>query len=137
MLRPTLWMVVLLGCSSSDGSIEPPPGVPVYTFAIQSLGDGFGTVRATASRGPELTCVITAGVVAASGCGGDYDSGTVLTLAATNGAGSSFQSWDVTSCGSANPCVVKLAGPLTVGATFSLDAVAASLTVGPRPLISR
>jgi List-Bact-rpt repeat protein len=134
MLRPTLWMVVLFGCSSGGGSIEPPPDVPLYTFAIRSLGDGFGTVRATASTGPALTCVITAGVVAATGCGGSYDSGTVVTLAATNGAGSSFQSWDVTSCGSGNPCAVKLAGSLTVGAAFTLDAVAASVIVSPPPL---
>jgi List-Bact-rpt repeat protein len=131
MLRRTLWMLLLTACSSGGGSIAPPDPPPVYTFAIRSLGDGFGTVRATASTGPALTCVITAGVVSATGCGGSYDSGTVVTLAATNGAGSSFQSWDLTSCGSANPCAVKLVGSLTVGATFTLDPVVASVTVSP------
>ena len=74
-----------------------------------SLG---GTGQGTASSSP-------AGISCGSDCVESYPSGTVVTLSATAGGGSTFAGWNGGGCAGTDLCTLTGNAPVTVSATFT------------------
>ncbi|BDG03922.1 InlB B-repeat-containing protein [Anaeromyxobacter oryzae] len=83
----------------------PPPGR--HALSVQHAGEGDG--RVTSQPG---------GIDCGSACRADYDDGTVVTLTATAGADSRFESWGG-ACSGSGSCVVTVTGDAVVTATFA------------------
>jgi hypothetical protein len=64
-----------------------------------------------------------AGISCPDDCDEPWLAGTVVTLTATPGTGSTFSGWAGGGCSGTAPCRVTLSGPLTVTATFSTTAL--------------
>ena len=93
----------------------------VHTLALVGQGTGSGAVTSQAGLSPAISCVITNGVAAVTGCGGAYPSGTVVTLAALASTGSAFLGWsgpDIT-CPGLSACTVTMDRARTVTASFA------------------
>lgn len=95
---------------------SPPP--PDQTLSVTFAGTGAGSV----SDGASLTC--------SAGCQHQYPQGTVVQLAATSAAGSSFAGWSGGGCSGTGSCVVTMSAAQSVTATFdTIPAVTHLLTV--------
>jgi len=81
-------------------------GVELPTFALTAAlsGSGSGTITA-----PGITCP--------GDCGEQVVTGTVVTVAATPAAGSTFAGWSG-ACGGTGTCAVTMDAPMAVTATF-------------------
>jgi uncharacterized repeat protein (TIGR03803 family) len=88
-----------------------PTGAPTFPLTIAPSGNGSGTVMGNL---PGIDCP--------SACSAFYAPGTVVTLTATAGTGSSFSSWGVAGCTGTGTCKVTTGTAETVVfATFILD----------------
>lgn len=85
---------------------EPPPQ---YTLSITNAGTGSGTVT---SSPVGIDCGLT--------CSSNYDSGTLVTLAATPDDGSSFGGWYSAFCTGIGGCVIPMNSAQSVTSTFVL-----------------
>ncbi|HEY2848516.1 MAG TPA: hypothetical protein VGI97_01465, partial [Gemmatimonadaceae bacterium] len=81
-----------------------------FHLTVATTGNGSGTVTSTDAR---INCGST--------CASDYDAGTVVTLNATPGAGSSFIGWAGGGCSGTGACTVTMAAATTVTAVFTLQ----------------
>lgn len=90
----------------------PPyfPPVPNYPLTITKAGTGQGTVTAP----PSINC--------GTSCTSGYASGNVVTITATQAAGSTFASWSGACSGSTPSCTVTMTAAQTVTATFNVAA---------------
>lgn len=79
---------------------------PLYTVTVGLAGTGTGTVTSAPAG---INCGVT--------CSSSFQSGTVVTLAATPAAGSVFTGWGGACSGNAG-CTLTLAGNQNVTATF-------------------
>ncbi|HEX5962809.1 MAG TPA: hypothetical protein VFY42_03720, partial [Gemmatimonadales bacterium] len=102
-----------------------------FTVKITSgtPGVGSGTVRSQTGLTPAINCVITNGTPATTGCSGQYQAYTVVTLAATPAAGFAFDGWHTPSCGTGT-CQLTAIQNHTVPATFSPLGSSAPATQG-------
>jgi hypothetical protein len=128
LIRPNLRAIVALalllglsGCTTVVGLGWPPfyPPVPNYPLTVTKAGTGQGTVTAP----PSLNCGPT--------CQTGYASGNVVTLTATQAAGSAFASWSGGCTGTATTCQVTMSSAKTVTATFNI--AAGDTTLPPVP----
>ena len=129
MIRPSRLLLLLAllllaasGCTTvttADGRTGravalfwPPfvPPVPNYALTVTKAGSGQGTVTAP----PAINCGST--------CTSGYASGNVVTVTATQAAGSSFASWSGACTGTATTCSVTMNGAKSVTATFNVAA---------------
>jgi uncharacterized repeat protein (TIGR02543 family) len=97
-------------CSSSDGShlvVGAYGGGRIYTLAVNPLACSL-----TVSK-------LGTGTVTLNPPGGTYDSGAVVTLTATAGAGYGFTGWSGNLAGTTNPISIKMNADKTVTATFT------------------
>jgi hypothetical protein len=92
--------------------------VASYTFPNVASNH---SISATFKPAPRYTLNVTAanGAVALSPAGGNYVSGTVVTLTATPNAGYAFGSWSGSATGAANPVSVTMNGNKNVTANFT------------------
>src|SRR5439155_10257753 len=88
-----------------------------YTVALSKTGTGSGTLTSTPTG---LTC--------GTSCSASYPSGTVLTLAATPAADSTFAGWNGGGCSGTDPCTVTLTAATAVTATFTLQTYTVALS---------
>lgn len=86
----------------------PAPAPPAFTLTVVLAGGGSGAV----------TSAPVVGINCPSDCEELYAGGTVVTLRATAGAGSIFAGWSGGGCGGTGDCLVTVAGPTPVTATF-------------------
>lgn len=86
-------------------------------LSVGKLGNGTGSV--TSSPG---------GIVCGATCAYGFDEGTTVTLMATPTTGTSFTGWTGGGCTGTGTCVVTLAGPTSVNATFELAQYALTVT---------
>src|SRR5437773_907927 len=84
------------------------------TLTVNRAGTGSGTAT---SSPPGINCGAT--------CSAAYDSGTVVTLAATPAAGSTFSSWSGCNTVSGTICTVTMTAAKSVTATFNVAVVSA------------
>ena len=87
--------------------------VPTYTLSIAQAGTGSGTVSSSPTG---ISCQPT--------CSASFNQGTIVTLTAAPGAGSTFLGWSG-SCTGTGPCVVTLNSSETVTAAFNLSSATA------------
>jgi hypothetical protein len=87
-------------------------GVNTSAISVTRNGDGTGTVT-DASGG------ITCGDL----CGGDYSTGTSITLTATPDAGSHVVGWSIPGCNTKTVCTFTLTQDTTVNVAFSTTQV--------------
>jgi Divergent InlB B-repeat domain len=80
---------------------------PKHRLTTTTAGTGAGTVSSAPT-----------GTSCGSTCSADYESGTVVTLAAFPAAGSLFAGWDGGGCRGAGSCTVILTAPTTITAIF-------------------
>src|SRR5947209_5983072 len=85
-----------------------------FTLTVNRAGAGSGTAT---SSPPGINCGAT--------CSAAYDSGTVVTLAATPAAGSTFSSWSGCNTVSGTICTVTMTAARSVTATFNVAVVSA------------
>ena len=118
-----LSVCVLIGCGHHDASSPPP--IQQYAVSVTGTGAGDGTVTSTPAG---ITCTITGGAAAASGCGARFDSGAAVSLAASAASGSSFTAWSG-ACSGPSACAITVASDVTVRAAFDhLPAIGLSAT---------
>ncbi|HEU4384319.1 MAG TPA: hypothetical protein VFR85_12580 [Anaeromyxobacteraceae bacterium] len=91
----------------------------VYTLAVAKSGTGTGTVT---GGGGAITCGAT--------CSASFDSGTPVMLTAVADANSTFGGWTGCDTWTGATCSVTMSGNRTVTATFTLNPVLYTLTVG-------
>jgi len=90
-----------------------------FTVKISGgAGTGSGTVKTQAGLTPALSCVITKGVAAATGCSASYPANVSLTLTATPAAGNSFTGWGA-PCSGSGTCQYTVIQARTITATFA------------------
>jgi galactose oxidase-like protein/List-Bact-rpt repeat protein len=88
-------------------------------LTITGGGTGSGTVTApTAGGQPALSCTITAGVAALTGCSQSYPWRTVVTLTATPSTGHTFTGWSG-ACTRPGTCTVTMGVVRNVTASFA------------------
>lgn len=93
-----------------------------YTLSVTKGGSGSGIVTSYPN-----------GINCGAACAYDFEENTSVTLSAAPDAGSTFAGWSG-ACSGTGTCTVNMTSPLTVTATFNLNAPACyNLTVGVRP----
>lgn len=91
----------------------------IFTLSVVGAGTGTGTIRTGSGSVVPLSCTITAGATAASGCDAEYVlSATRVTLTATAASGSSFSGWGG-ECTGTGSCAVTLDQSRLVTAAFT------------------
>lgn len=107
----------LIFCALLIGCVGLQPAATTYALAVSATGTG--TITST-----------PAGITCPGTCSANFDSGTTVALAAKAATNYSFSGWTGACSGTAS-CIVDIAGPETVGATFSIASY--QLTVSATP----
>jgi hypothetical protein len=81
-----------------------------YTLNITNAGTGTGTVISS-----------PVGINCGSDCTEPYNAGTVITLTASSGGGSTFAGWSGGGCNGIGQCVITMNKDLTVSASFTTN----------------
>lgn len=81
-----------------------------YALTVTKAGNGSGSVASN-----------PAGVNCGSTCTANYDSGTSVTLVATESAGSTFVGWSGGGCTGTGTCTVTMSAAKSITATFTLN----------------
>jgi hypothetical protein len=93
--------------SFSVNTAWAPPGT--HTLSVTRTGSGSGAVTST-----------PAGIDCGGECSASYAANTVVTLAATPAAGSTFAGW-IGACSGTGPCTVTMDASRSVNAAFELS----------------
>jgi hypothetical protein len=93
--------------SFSVNTVAAPPGT--HTLSVTRTGSGSGAVTST-----------PAGIDCGGRCSASYAANTVVTLAATPAAGSTFAGW-TGACSGTGPCTVTMDASRSVSAAFELS----------------
>ena len=121
-----------LGLVHAGEEVSPDPIELAPSFSLVITGGGSGTGGGlvsvpAASDQPALSCQITNGEAASSGCTGRYPLHTALTLTASEG----LTAWtnDCASAGTGGTCELTMDGPRTAGASFTVPPTTGALIV--------
>jgi Divergent InlB B-repeat domain len=104
---------------------------PKHRLTTTTVGTGAGTVTSTAGTGVGTVTSANTGTSCGSTCSAEYESGTVVTLAAFPAVGSLFAGWDGGGCSGAGSCRVILTAPTTITAIFQKLSPLGSEAWGP------
>src|SRR4051812_7696751 len=108
-------ILVLFACQDAPEVTGPSQLATVtYRLTIVGSGTGSGTVKSVPNG---ISCSITAGKAAATGCSFAFNQGTTVTLTAKYITGSSFVSWGST-CTGTSTCKFRMTAARTVTAQF-------------------
>ena len=102
-----------------------------FTVKVSGGGTGVGngTVRSQAGLVPAISCVITNGVPAATGCSGKYPAYTEVVLTATPAAGHIFSGWGA-PCSGTGTCRYVAVQTVTIPARFAVGTSSTAATEG-------
>ena len=92
--------------------------VPTFTLSVGEAGAGFGSVSSAPT-----------GITCQPNCSASFNQGTMITLTATPGAGSTFTGWSG-ACAGTGTCAVVMSSSQSVTATFSLNGTTACNAAG-------
>jgi hypothetical protein len=98
-------------------------------LTVTGSGTGNGTITSQSGLSPAIHCVITSGTAAATGCIGDYPSGTQVTLTAASDQVSTFTGWSG-ACNGTGTCQITLTAGTTVTAGFTTSVSNPQVTRG-------
>ena len=119
---------VLFGCQDAVDMTRPSESATVaYRLAVVGSGSGSGKVTSSPSG---ISCTITAGKAAATGCSHPFTQGTSVTLTAKYTTGSSFVGWGRPCSGTAG-CQFKMSAARTATAQFLKGPFTIRITSSP------
>ena len=109
-------VLLLHACQDTPQLTEMNPAVTgvVRTLTITASGSGDGVVTSSPTG---ISCSVTAGVVAATGCKHQFNDGVVVTLTAVPRSGHSFTGWYAGCTGTA-PCKLTMTADRAAQARF-------------------
>jgi|GEM_PF-1571462 len=90
------------GDATVTASFTLPPPPNTFNVLVATVGAGSGTVTST-----------PAGINCGATCNGNFQDGTLVTLAATANSGSTFTGWSGSGCAGTSTCVVNTAATVT------------------------
>jgi ELWxxDGT repeat protein len=103
------------GISSAFTTVTTGP----KTLSVSKTGTGSGTITSTPS-----------GIACGNTCSADFQSGTVISLAAVADVGSVFDGWSGAGCTGAGNCSVTMDAAKSAVATFNLQTIPSAPVVG-------
>jgi hypothetical protein len=110
----------------------PPPNT--YTRTVSGGGTGSGTVTASPQG---ISCTITNGDAAATGCSGSFAVGQSVTLTASAASGSFVKAWTGGGCDAAGTGIGGSAGQCTVAMSQAQSVVVSLETRTPLAALGR
>jgi hypothetical protein len=124
-----------LGCSGT-GLCQPTMNIartvkatfkalPQYTITVNAAGTGDGAVTSQPSLAPAISCRVTSGQTAATGCSAGYASGTGLVLTAAADSGHRFGGWGGACQPAGNAATCSLSVTQTASATVTFTPLGA------------
>jgi galactose oxidase-like protein/glyoxal oxidase-like protein/List-Bact-rpt repeat protein len=125
-----LVLLVLYGCHDAADVTEPSAVITTvtYTLTVSGSGTGSGVVKSTPLG---ITCTITDGHAASTGCTKAFTQGQTVTLTATPANGTAFGGWlNVLVCRSLGTCTFKMTANRTVSAVFRKGPFTVRITSG-------
>jgi hypothetical protein len=107
---------VLFACQDTPEPTQPSAatGAISYRLTISGLGTGSGRVTSSPSG---ISCSITAGTAASTGCSALFIQGTAVTLTATPASGHSFVGWG-SPCSGTGTCKTTMNSNKSISARF-------------------
>jgi hypothetical protein len=93
--------------SGNESSFSDEVSITGYSLTVNKSGTGSGTVTSS-----------PVGITCGSACTNRYDAGSVVTLTATPGEGSTFTGWSGGGCSGNGQCVLVMSAAITVIANF-------------------
>jgi hypothetical protein len=112
-----LALLVLHACQETEEITRPPAAAAAVTYRLTISGLGTGNGQVTSSPGG-ISCTITAGTPAATGCTAQFNEGVAVTLTARPANEHAFGGWVKPPCSGIGTCSVKMTAGRTVTAEF-------------------
>ena len=127
------WSGACIGTGTCQPSLSENRSVAAaftrVQLALTVAGGGTGDGKVTSAPG-NMSCTITKGVAAATGCNVTADQNATVTLTAVPQAGSTFAGWDATECsGTSLTCQLTLAQARTITARFTAPRAARDIAL--------
>ena len=127
-----LALLVLFGCHDSTEVTGPSAVISTATYTLTVSGSGTGSGVVTSSPAG-ISCTITDGHAASTGCIKAFPQGQVVTLTATHANGTAFGGWlNVPVCTGLGTCTFKMTANRTVSAVFRKGPFTVRITSGSR-----
>jgi hypothetical protein len=116
LLSASLTLALLHACQDTTRmtEVDVTSAVVTKTLTILGSGTGDGTVRSSPAG---ITCTVTNGTVATTGCRAQFNQGATVTLTATPRTGHSFKGW-FRACTGTGTCTTTMSVNRTVEARF-------------------
>ena len=122
-----LALLFLHACRETPEITKPSTAAAAVTYRLTVSGLGTGNGKVTSSPAG-ISCTITAGTAATTGCSALYNSGVSVTLTAKPSTGHSFVRWG--TCSGTGTCKVSMTKARAVTAEFLKGPFTVKITSG-------
>src|SRR5712691_3863800 len=109
-------LILLHACQDAPQPTDLDPAVTAVlkTLTVTGTGTGDGVITSSPAG---ITCTVTAGTAAATGCKAQFNDGVIVTLTATPKSGHSFRGW-LGDCAGTGTCKATMTADRAVQAKF-------------------